>query len=220
MAKKAVIFGASSFAEVVHFYLTHDSDYDVVAFTVTRDSVSAPEFLGLPLVAFEEIEESFGPADHDMFVAVGYRKLNIVRERFFEEAKAKGYALLTYVCSRASHWGDTLIGENCFIFEDNTIQPFVTIADDTILWSGNHVGHHTKIGPHCFITSHAVISGHCAIGSHCFIGVNATISEDTAIGERNIIGPGALIQKNTGPDEVFVAARTKKFPRDSSRFFR
>ena len=65
-----------------------------------------------------------------------------------------------------------------------------------------------------------MISGHCQVGSHCFIGVNATIADDTAIADRNIIGPGTLIQKDTGPDEVYVAERTKKFAKDSSRFFR
>ena len=32
------------------------------------------------------------------------------------------------------------------IMEHNTIQPYVTIGENTILWSGNHVGHHTQIG--------------------------------------------------------------------------
>ena len=220
MPKSAVVFGTGSFAELVRFYLTRDSDYEVVAFTATGDAIRQSEFRGLPVIAFEEIEEAYPPDDHEMFIAIGYKQLNRVREGFVNEAKAKGYALLSYISSKASCWGDTKIGENCFIFEDNTIQPFVTIGDDTILWSGNHVGHHSSIGPHCFITSHVVISGHCQVGSHCFIGVNATIADDTAIADRNIIGPGTLIQKDTGPDEVYVAERTKKFAKDSSRFFR
>ena len=220
MSKRAVIFGTGGFAEVVHFYLTNDSDFEVAGFTASAANVTERSFRGLPLVAFEEAERHFDPSECEMFIAIGYAKLNKVREDFCTQAKAKGYSLLTYVCSRATHWGDTRIGENVFVFEDNTLQPFVAIGDNTILWSGNHIGHHTSIGPHCFITSHVVVSGYCRIGSHCFVGVNATIADSTHVGDRNIIGPGALIQKDTGPDEVYVAERTKKFPKDSSRFFK
>lgn len=218
--KQVVLFGTGGYAEVVDFYLSHDSDCRVVAFTATGDSLKEAEFRGRPVVDFEDVAQRFPPESHAMFIAVGYRKLNNLRQQFFDHAKAKGYKLLSYICSKATCWGDSQIGENVIVFEDNTIQPFVTIKDDTVLWSGNHVGHHSLIGPHCFISSHVVISGHCRIGSHCFLGVNATISEAVSIGDRNIIGPGALIQKDTGTDEVYVTERTAKFPKDSSRFMR
>lgn len=37
--EKVVIFGATEMAAMSHFYLTHDSPYDVVAFTVDRDYI-------------------------------------------------------------------------------------------------------------------------------------------------------------------------------------
>jgi sugar O-acyltransferase (sialic acid O-acetyltransferase NeuD family) len=220
MPKHAIIFGTGGFAEVVDFYLSRDSDYRVVAFTATGDALKGDSFLSRPLVAFEDIATKFPPRDCEMFVAVGYTRLNAVREQFCREARGMGYRLLSYVCSKATSWGDTQIGDNVFVFEDNTIQPFVSIGAGSILWSGNHVGHHSSIGSYCFITSHVVISGYCRIGDRCFLGVNSTVADDTSIGEGNIIGPGALVQKNTGPNEVYVEDRTAKFPKDSSRFFR
>ncbi|MHC8492107.1 acetyltransferase [Thalassospira sp. SM2505] len=223
MQRNAIIFGTGSLAEVIHFYLENDSNYKVVGFTVSDDhfdTAGSDSFRDLPLVAFSDVVDRFSPAECDMFIAVGYVKLNQLREKFAAEAQAKGYRLLSYVSSRATTWGDTVIGENVFIFEDNTIQPFVTIGDGTILWSGNHIGHHSNIGPFCFITSHVVVSGHCQVGARCFVGVNSTISEDTIIADDNIIGPCSLIQKNTKPSEVYIAERTKKFPKPSSSFFR
>lgn len=155
-----------------------------------------------------------------MFVAVGYRHLNRLREQYCFEARAKGYKLLTYLSSKATHWGDTKLGDNVFVFEDNTIQPFVKIGNGTILWSGNHIGHHSSIGANCFISSHVVVSGHCTVGDRCFLGVNATIADSVVIGNDNIIGPGALIQKPTADGEVHVAERAKKLPKDSSNFLR
>jgi sugar O-acyltransferase (sialic acid O-acetyltransferase NeuD family) len=218
--RQAVIFGTGAFAEVVKFYLDVDSDYSVAGFTATGDASAADAHLGLPLVDFADVEGRFPPDQFELFVAVGYAGLNSVRQKFIDEARRKGYRLLSYLCSKATHWGGTTIGDNVFIFENNVVQPFVSIGDGTILWSGNHIGHHSAVGPYCFITSHVVVSGHCRIGSHCFLGVNATVTDRTNIGDRNIIGPGSLVQKDTGPDEVYVAERTKKFPKDSSRFFR
>jgi len=218
--KRAVVFGTGGFAEVVDFYLTRDSEYDVVGFTATGDVVKEATFLGRPLVRFDDIENVFPPESTEMFIAVGYTKLNRVREQFCDDARSKDYRLLTYICSRATWWEDTRVGDNVFVFEDNTLQPFVSIGDGTILWSGNHIGHHTAIGKYCFITSHVVISGYCRVGDRSFLGVNATLADDTSVAEDNIIGPGALIQKDTSTGEVYVAERTKKFPKDSSRFFR
>jgi sugar O-acyltransferase (sialic acid O-acetyltransferase NeuD family) len=218
--RPAIIFGTGALAQVADFYLTADSDYEVVAFTASRDSLSGDEHLGRSLVAFEDVQARYSPADVEMFVAVGYARMNSLRQRFCEEARAKGYRLLTYVCSKATTWGDTVLGDNVFIFEDNTIQPFVSIGSGTVLWSGNHVGHHSRIGDYCFITSHVVVSGQVTVGDRCFIGVNATIIDSMTIGADSLIGAGVVIQRDTEAGEVYLAPRAEKFPKDSSRFFR
>ena len=204
---KVIIFGMGSFAEVVHFYLNHDSDHEVVAFTVNEDHLTQQNFMGLPVVPFEKIEQSFSPDIFEMFIAIGYRKVNKIRAAIYREAKTKGYQLITYISSRCTNWGES-VGDNCFIFEDNTIQPFVKIGNDVVMWSGNHIGHHSVIGDHTFIASHAVISGHVHVAPYCFIGVNATMRENICIGESCIIGAGALIMKSTKEKEVYVSHRT------------
>ncbi len=213
---KLVIFGTSNFAEVAHFYFTHDSEHEVVAFTVNKSHLTETEFHGLPVVAFEEMEKRFPPSSFAMFVAVGYSGVNKMRARVYSEAKGKGYSLVTYISSKCTYWG-TPIGDNCFIFEDNTIQPFVCIGNDVIIWSGNHIGHHSTIGDHCFISSHVVISGYDKVGAYSFLGVNATLRDAISIGESCVIGAGALIMRSTKDNEVYVAERTKPFPRSSDQ---
>ncbi len=168
--RKAVIFGTGSFAETVDFYLRADSGYEVAGFSATGDAGTAGVAFGRPVVDFERVTERFPPDEHDMFVAVGYAKLNRVRQEFCDAARKKGYKLLTYVCSRATFWGECELGDNVFVFEDNTIQPFTAIGDGSILWSGNHIGHRSRVGRYCFLTSHVVISGHCSIGDRTFVG--------------------------------------------------
>ena len=200
---KVVIFGAGSFAEVAYYYLTKDSPFEVVAFTVDERYVTEKEKFGLPVVPFEKIEGIYPPDKFKMFVAIAYRNLNKIRAKKYREAKEKGYELISYICSKAIVWDNVEMGDNCFIFEANVIQPFVKIGNDVIIWSGNHIGHHTTIGDHCFIASHAVISGHVKIEPYCFLGVNATLRDGITIAKECIIGADALIIKDTQERGVY-----------------
>jgi sugar O-acyltransferase (sialic acid O-acetyltransferase NeuD family) len=152
-----------------------------------------------------------------MFVAMSYARMNGVRAAKYVEAKALGYALASYVSSRCSFLSQYPHGDNCFVLEDNTVQPFVTIGSNVTLWSGNHIGHDSHIGDHCFISSHVVVSGHVRIGTHCFIGVNATIRNNVTLGDHTLVGAGALIMKKTAPHSVYVASRTDRFAKTSDQ---
>jgi acetyltransferase-like isoleucine patch superfamily enzyme len=96
------------------------------------------------------------------------------------------------------------VGDNCFILEDNTIQPFVKIGNNVTLWSGNHIGHDSIIEDHCFLASHIVVSGNVRIGPYCFIGVNATLRNSITIAPKTLIGAGAVIMEDTIENGVYV----------------
>ena len=210
--KKAIIFGSSGQAEVMAYLLDVDSAYDVVAFTSTNDYVTTKEIYGRPFIPFEYIEKHFSPDDYEMHIAIGYQKNSRVREHFYNEAKAKGYSLLTYVSSKTTNYAKSL-GDNCFIFEDNTIQPFVYIGNNCILWSGNHIGHHSVIEDHVFISSHVVISGHCRIGKNSFLGVNSTLRDGITIAPETILGAGCLIVKDTEQGKTYIGNRATEYKR-------
>ncbi len=197
--KKLVLFGDSAFAEIAYEYFTHDSEYEVVAFTVTNEFIKRNELLGLPVVPFNEIEEKFPPTHFEMHVAVVYNSLNRVRKRFYEDAKLKGYKLANYISSKAFFWHNVEVGDNVFVFENNTIQPFVKIGSNNVFWSGNHIGHHSNIGSHNFISSHVVISGFCSIGNNNFFGVNSTVGNNLKVGTDCLIGSFVHITKHV-PD--------------------
>jgi sugar O-acyltransferase (sialic acid O-acetyltransferase NeuD family) len=215
--KNLVIFGTRQIAEVCSFYFEHDSDYRVVAYTVDGAFFNADQFRGLPVVPFDEVTNRFAPAEHDMFVAIGYGKMNRLRAEKFAAAKALGYTMARYVSSKAITWPDLTIGENSFVMEANVIQPFASIGADTIIWSGNHIGHHARIGDHCFLASHIVVSGDVEIGDQCFIGVNATLRNGVKVAPRCLIGASALIVKDTKPDEVYAPPATEASRVPSSR---
>lgn len=220
MKKPLVIFGAGDIAQLAHFYFCTDSNYEVVAFTVDAAYMTEAEFCGLPVVSFEELPDRFLPDAHEIFVALSYSKLNEVRKEKYLATKALGYRLATYVSSRATVLNEGRIGDNCFIFEDNTIQPFVTIGNNVTLWSGNHIGHHSIIHDHCFIASHVVISGGVEIGESCFIGVNAALRDHIKVGQKCVIGAGALLLADAEPEGVYIGQATERAKVPSTRLRR
>ena len=218
--RKLVIVGDSAFAEIAHEYFDADTGYEVVAFSVEKAFLKRETLHGLPVLPFETLEERLDPAGHDVFVACTYTQLNRLRARLAAAARARGYRLASYVSPRAFVWRNVELGEHCFVFEDNTVQPFVRIGENVVLWSGNHVGHHSTIEPHVFVSSHVVISGFCTIGAHSFLGVNATIANNVAIGADNWIGPNVAIMKDTPEGALFKTEQPEPARVSATRFFR
>jgi sugar O-acyltransferase (sialic acid O-acetyltransferase NeuD family) len=210
-----VIFGTGAFAQVARVYLDRDSEHRVVAFTADPSHVGDGSLDGLPVVPFDRLEHSNPPTSHAMFVAIGFSRVNRARAEVYERCKAKGYELISYVNSKAAVFGDLVLGDNCFIFEENVIQPFVRLGNDVIVWSGNHIGHHSHIGDHVFIASHAVISGDVTIGDRCFVGVNATFRDAITVAPDCVIGAGALIMADTIEGGVYSVRGTKPLDRRS-----
>ncbi|MEM9602534.1 MAG: acetyltransferase [Pseudomonadota bacterium] len=217
MTTELVIFGTGDIAQLAHHYFSADSGYTVVGFTVDRDYLPGGDFCGLPVVAFEDLADRFPPAHCDLFVALSYAKLNRVRKEKFDAAKALGYTLASYISTRASILNGEAFGENCFILEDNTVQPFVVVGDNVTMWSGNHIGHHSTIGDHTFIASHAVISGGVTVGEQCFLGVNATLRDHISVGDRCVIGAGALLLADAEPEGVYIGQATERARVPSTR---
>lgn len=217
---QVVIFGSGKIADEAYFYLTNDSPHEIVAFTVDSAYLDGKEKLGLPVIAFEKIGEQYPPGEFKMFVAVGYQDLNKLRSRKYEEAKAKGYELISYVSSRASNFGGVEVGDNCFVLEFATIQPCAQVGSNVFIWSGNHVGHHAIVGDHCYIAGNCVISGNTVVGPYCFVGVSATIGHEVTVGAESFIGAGSLVTKNVEPKSVYITPDTQKFRLDSATFLR
>lgn len=220
MKKPLIILGDSAFAEVAYEYFTYDSDYEVVAFSVESSYLKRDSLFGLPIIPFEEIDQKYNPEFHFFYAAIVYSKLNRLRTRLYQQAKAKGFQAASYISSQSSIWRNVEIGEHCFIFEDNTVQPFVKIGNNVVLWSGNHIGHHSTIKDNCFISSHVVISGFCEIGENSFLGVNSTIANNIKIGRENWLAPNTTILKNTPEKALYGATQTEISKVSSLRFFK
>lgn len=219
MPQDLIIIGDGETAQLACEYFTYDSDMRVAGFAVEEQYRKTERLYGLPVVPLEAMEQRFPPRDYRAFVAISYTQLNRARARIYRQLKDRGYAFASYVSSRAFVWRTARIGENCFILENNVIQHGVVIEDDVFLWSGNHVGHQTRIRQDTYIASHAVISGFCDIGESCFVGVNATFNDKIRVARDGVIGSGAVVVRDTEPGKVYVGSPAKALAKSSYETF-
>jgi len=217
--RKLVIFGARGFAELAHYYFTHDSPYAVAAFTVDGAYLTDTTNRGLPVVPFDELLQHYPPADHDLFVAVGIGGVNRHRAAKVAEAEAKGYQMASFLSSRADVASDLELRPNTMVMERAGIQPFVTIGRNSIIWSTTRIGFRTRIGDHCWVVS-ALLGESVTIGDYSFVGLGSTIAPHVAVGRSNVIGAGARVVRDTKDEEVYrgVASTPSRAP--SSRLWR
>tara|TARA_Y100000588_G_C14195902_1_gene900179 strand:+ start:742 stop:1413 length:672 start_codon:yes stop_codon:yes gene_type:complete len=213
--KKLIIIGTGPQAQIARDYFADYSSYEIIGFACHSDFKESDSIYGLPLMVIEELLDNCSPDKTEAFVAIGYKNMNKIRQAVYEEIQNLGFSLASFIHPRATISDTAEFGDNVFVFEENTIQSYVKIGSNTVLWSGNHIGHHSVIGNHCFISSHVVVSGSCKIGNNVFVGVNATFHDSLSIADECLVGAGTLITKNTKPKEVFLASRTKPFPKDS-----
>jgi sugar O-acyltransferase (sialic acid O-acetyltransferase NeuD family) len=203
MMEKVVLVGAADMAMICHFYLTHDSPYEVAAFTVDRDFIKEETLCGLPVAPFEEIENIYPPDDYGMLVAISFSRANRTRADKYFQAKAKGYELISYISSKAVTWPDLVVGDNTLICEGSVVNPFVRIGNNVVI-AGGFVGHHSVIEDHCFLAANSVVLGRATIEPYSVIGANATVLDHVVIARECIIGAGATVNRSTKEKAVYV----------------
>ena len=216
MSNEIIIFGTGEIAELAYFYFKNDHKfhYNVVAFTADDEYIEGNEFLGLTLIPVSKLRSEYPPEQFKAHVALSYSKLNKIREEKYFLLKDMGYDLVSYVCSNSVTWKDLDIGDNCFILENQTIQPTVKIGNNVMIWSGNHLGHGCEIKDHTYISSHVCISGHVKIGQRCFLGVNSAFADFIEIGDDCFVGMGANVVNNQNDGTMILCAKSNIFEKE------
>ncbi|HJO92925.1 MAG TPA: acetyltransferase [Victivallales bacterium] len=215
MNNKLIIFGNGEIAELAKYYFTNDSSYDVVAFVIDNEFIGDTHFCNLPVIPLDDLKSFYPPDQYQAHVALSYRKLNKIRCEKYDLMKSLNYSLASYICTKSAFWDDLSIGENCFILENQTIQPTVKIGDNVMIWSGNHLGHASIIKNHVYISSHVVICGHCIVGERTFLGVNSTVKDFTKIGHDVFIAMDASVVANVEDGGMVLGAKSQIYKADN-----
>jgi len=213
-----VIFGCGLGADIAFRYLSKDSPHEICGFTVDRTYLDKIRFHDLPVVAYETIAQAFPPDTHKLFVPLGFQKMNKLRTQKYLDAKSRGYGFVSYVSSSIFRVEPIVVGENCFILENQSINLDVRIGNNVVIWSGNQIGDRSVIQDHVWITSQVAIAGDVTIGEYSFLGINSTISNNVVLAPGTFVGANALITKNTVKSGVYLVEGSKALPVDSEKF--
>ena len=206
------IFGAGEFAQIAWSYFAQEGKYEMCGF-ILDDGYELPDscfFEDKVVFRFSDVANLLTAEKTKVFVAISASQMNWARSLVFRRLKAHGCTFASYISPFAFVSFDAYIGSNVFIFEHNVVQNGVRIGDNTVLWSGNHVGHQSVIGSNVFISSHVVVSGFCKIGDFSYLGVNSTVVDHINIGDRSLIGAGSLVLKDTQENSVYFGSPAKK----------
>jgi sugar O-acyltransferase (sialic acid O-acetyltransferase NeuD family) len=217
---KLVLFGNGRGASVAHRFLAKDTTHEIVGFTVDERFMTAATFRGLPLVPFEDVEARFPPDGYRMLILLGYQNMNGLRATKYEQAKAKGYTLESYVASDIFRVEPIEVGENCFLMDNQSISLDVRIGNDVVMWSSNHVGDGTTVGDHAWISSHVTVAANVNIGERAFLGIGATVSGRVTVGREGFIGADVLVTADVAAGAVRVAGQPEDLPMKSNVFMR
>jgi sugar O-acyltransferase (sialic acid O-acetyltransferase NeuD family) len=220
MTNKVIVFGNGGLSVVNHFYLTNDSPYQVVAFTVDEEYLKEEAQSGLPIVPFEKVETFYPPTTYLMSILVSFREVNQLRAQKYSQAKSKGYQLINYVSSKAVIWPGSKIGDNCYIYENTIIQPFAMIGNDVVIGPGSIIGHHSHVKDHCFLATRTTILGSVIVDPYCFFGANSTVTDGITVARECIIGAGSLISKDTSKRGVYISKPAQLVSKSSNEIGR
>lgn len=204
--KNIIIFGTTDFARLMHYYLGIDDDRKVVAFTANSEYIKEGTFLGLPIIAFEEIEHKFSPDEYEILIAIGNSKMNDIRKDVFLKCKEKGFTVATYIHSSSSiHSKD--IGEGNIMLENTLVYPFAKIGNGNLLWDHVLISHDCVVGDFNTFSSYADLCGYVTIGNNGYFGKHCILNDYIKIADYTLIGAAAYAKKDTKPFDVVVPAR-------------
>lgn len=205
---KLVIYGNSDFAELMYYYFTSDSNYEVFGFCVDKEFIKSNKFLGKPLVPFEEVERIFSPSEYKMFVAVGYKNMRL-RAKLFEKTIEKKYEHINYISSKSILDESNILGKNNAILHGVVLEPFAKIGDNNIINTNVTICHHSEIMNDCFIAAKSLVGGFTIIKNNCFIGFASTILQKLIIEDETLVAAGSIVNKNSSKFDFLVGSPAK-----------
>lgn len=197
-----IIFGASALAKLLKFYFDRDSNYSVKGFTVDEEYKVADEFLGLPVVSYNNIDETWSKDEYSMFVAIGPQNQNRLRQSKVEMCLDSGYNIASYVSPNAICHSN--LGYNCFVGDCAIINPFAEIGDNNFFWEYSQVSDEVSIGNHCYFSPKVNISTYATVRSNVVIGSGAIVKTSVEIESGTFVGAGCYISQNTERNSVYA----------------
>lgn len=204
MKRKIIIFGTTPYSESIYSFISNEERVEVLAFCSHRQYIKNDTLLGIPVVAFEDLNSLYDMSVVEILNTIGYTYMNGIRERVSKEIKQNGYLLATYISNHACVSHTSVVGEGSIIFPMVYVGPYVNIGNGNIIDAQTTLTHHISIGNYNFLCARVVSGGHVNIENNCFIGLGCVIRNGVNISSKTLIGSGTNITKSTHYNSVYL----------------
>lgn len=179
--------------------------FSIMLYKIIEKEQFATELEGIPIVAFEELSDSFDMNQCMILNTIGYSQMNDIRKKVFFQIREEGYKLCTFISANANVYTDK-IGDGSIIMPGAFVGPYVELGVSDIIYANVSLTHHITIGDFVFIGSGCVVGGNVKIGDNCFVGLNSTIKNKAKIPSYTLIGSGTNVLSSIteGKGAVYV----------------
>ena len=205
--RKCIMFGLTTFAEMVRYYVEKYTDIEVIAYTVDAKYKKENIYDGLPVVAFEDMDGIYPSDESLVIIGLGYSKMNDLRKQKFIQVKEKGYKIEGFIHpSVIQDIGER--GEGNIIFEGAVLGYNVKLGDGNIIWNGCNISHESVIGDFNHFSAGTTLGGKTIVKNNCFFGMNSVIRGPKIVEDYTLVGAGCYINNDTKAYGVYVPARS------------
>ena len=195
MKQKMLIYGAGTYGKIVYHDIRQFSDdIEVVAFVEDKEYIKTTQVFGIPLIAFETVQDSY-PPPYTMLVCCGY---SVMRNRkiMYTKAKAKGYTLPNYISNKAILETMPAMGDNNIILANSVVGYNGIMGSDNIIFQNVWLGHDFVIGDHSIIAFGSNIGGRAKIGSLVYISIGVSSTGKISFGDESLVGVGSCVVRD------------------------
>lgn len=193
--RKVIVYGAGPYGRIFLADVLMYNSITVEGFTVDREYLKEDQIDGLPVVAFEDVENVYPPELYDMIVVCGYTRMRN-RKDMFLKAKSKGYHLINYISPGARIEGSLVMGENNVVLSGAEIGMDGVMGDNNFINQNVYLAHQFTLGNHIIISAGCIIGGYSHIEDLSFLGFGVKTVGFTHIGRECLVGIGAVVVKD------------------------
>ncbi|MBE5889761.1 MAG: acetyltransferase [Lachnospiraceae bacterium] len=204
---KFIVIGANKFAEMLSHYVEYYNRKVCCGYSVEQEYIKSDEAFNKKLVPYEQLENLYPPDEFSVLLAIGYKNMNGLRERFYNELLSRGYEIESFIHPTVHFEIGTEIGNANIILENVNIGYRSKVGNCNIIWNGCNISHHAIIGNYNFFAASSVLAGEVHVKNNCFFGVNSAVRGATTIEDASLIGAGSYINKSTEANRVYVPGR-------------
>lgn len=205
MKKPLIIYGAGTVAKLAAWYFCKEKEYDLKGFCIDDSYYQPGAISDLPVITFSQLSDLYPPRKCQIFIGLGYQKLNSVRSAACQRFAGLGYELASCISSKAIIMTDNGPGPNSFIMPGVIIEPFVHIGSNCICWSGSLIAHESHVEDNCFFAAGSKVGGMANIGKNSFLGLNSVVQNNVSLGDDCLIGAGCVVRHNL-PEGTLLSA--------------